>query len=147
MKSALACLLLFASSLWAQDAGKIAGVVRDASSKEPIPGANITVKGTKMGASTDIEGNYFILNVSPGVYDLSASMVGYGTVTQRGVILNVNRTTSVNFSLGQTTVVGQEVIITAERPDVAREKTSTSEINRAEEVMLTPGNRDRTDIL
>ncbi len=147
MKRALACLLLFASSLWAQDAGKIAGVVRDAGSKEPVPGVNVIVKGTRMGAATDIEGNYFILNVSPGVYDLSASMVGYGTVTQRGVLVNVNRTTSVNFSLGQTTVVGQEVIITAERPDVAREKTSTSDIIRAEEVLLTPGIRDLTDML
>ena len=148
MKKLLPLCLLLASVALAQDGGKISGTVRDRSTKEVLPGVNVTVRGTKLGGATNAAGAYFILNVTPGVYEVTATLVGYQTVTQRQVEVNVNRTTALNFTLSETGVeLGQEVVITAERPDVAREKTSTSEIVRAEEVLLTPGMRDLTDVL
>ncbi|HSQ74522.1 MAG TPA: TonB-dependent receptor, partial [Bacteroidota bacterium] len=148
MKKLLPLCLLLVSTALAQDGGKLSGIVRDRATREPLPGVNVTIRGTKMGASTSTTGAYFILNVNPGVYEVTATLVGYQTVTQRQVEVNVNRTTSLNFSLSETGVeLAQEVVVTAERPDVAREKTSTSEIVRAEEVLLTPGMRDLTDVL
>jgi outer membrane receptor protein involved in Fe transport len=148
MKKLLPLCLLLASVALAQDGGKISGTVRDRSTKEVLPGVNVTIRGTKLGGATNTAGAYFILNVTPGVYEVTATLVGYQTVTQRQVEVNVNRTTALNFTLTETGVeLGQEVVITAERPDVAREKTSTSEIVRAEEVLLTPGMRDLTDVL
>ena len=147
MKRILFILFFCASALQAQDAGKIAGRIRDRESKEPIPGVNVVVKGTRLGGTTDVNGEYFILNVPPGLCEVTARIVGYQTVTQRNVDVNVNRTTTISFTLEQTMVEGTEVVVTAERPDVVREKTSTSEIIRAEEVLLTPGIRDLTDML
>ncbi len=82
-------LLVFAAApLLAQIAGKISGTVKDQQTKEPLVGVNITVLGTRMGATTDIDGAFFILNLPAGKYDLQASMVGYGKVVQRDVIVN-----------------------------------------------------------
>lgn len=147
MKNPLLLLLLCSSLLVAQNSGKLSGRVTDAKNNEGIPGANIVIKGTKMGAITDFEGNFFILNIPPGEYDVSGSMVGYGTITQRGVIVNANRTTTSNFVLMETTVEGKEVIVTAERPDVQREKTSTSDIRRGDEIMAIPGMRDLVSVI
>jgi len=147
MKRILVYALLSVSIAQAQDVGKLAGRIRDRATREAVPGVNITIKGTRLGAVSDTEGTYFILNIPPGAYDVSASIVGYQMVTQRNVIVNINRTTTSDFTLDQTLVEGQEIIVTAERPDVMKEKTSTSDIIRSEEVLLTPGIRDLTDML
>ena len=133
--------------LFAQYSGKIAGRVIDAKTKDPLPMANIVIRGTTYGAASDIDGNYFILNLPPGTYDLTASIVGYRSVTEKGAIVNTNRTTTINFSLDETALQAAEVVITATRPDVEREKTSTSEIRRGEEVLNVPGIQDISDVL
>src|SRR5437899_9576005 len=132
----LVFLLILATlaPLAAQTAGKVSGAAKDAKTGEAIVGCNILVVGTALGAATDIEGAYFILNIPPGKYDLQASMVGYDKVTQRNVVVNSNRTTTANFLLTQTSIQQQEVVIEATRPDVEREKTSTSAIVRSEDV-------------
>jgi outer membrane receptor protein involved in Fe transport len=147
MKKFTLILFFLSSLLTAQNTGKVSGRVVDAKNKEGIPGANVIIKGTKLGGITDMEGVYFILNVPPGEYDLSASLVGYGTVTQTGSIVNANRTTVADFSLTETAVEGKEVIVTADRPDVQREKTSTSDIRRGDEIMAIPGTRDLVSVI
>lgn len=149
-KTAILCVLLCAllsTSATAQNAGKIAGRVVDARTKQAIPSANVIVRGTLLGTSSDLEGEYYILNVPPGSYDVAASIIGYRGVVQQKVIVNVNRTTTVDFSLTEAAVEGAEVVVTATRPDVEREKTSTSEIRRSEEVANVPGIQDINDVL
>ncbi len=63
--------------LFSGTTGKIAGIIKDAESGEPLPGANIQVEGTVMGAFTDVDGFYVILNIPPGNYTLRASMIGF----------------------------------------------------------------------
>lgn len=79
MKRFLLLLFLFflPHLIWAGVTGKIAGFITDAKTGEPLPGVNVVLKGTSMGAATDIEGYYVILNVPPGTYTLEASFVGY----------------------------------------------------------------------
>src|SRR5512143_928878 len=131
----------------AQNAGKISGTVRDAETRAPLVGCNVTLAGTPLGASTDPDGSYFILNVPPGKYDLQASMIGYQKTLQTGVIINAGRTTTANFTLQRTAVVQPEVVVEAVRPDVELEKTSTSAIVRSEDVQTVAGIRDVGDIL
>ncbi|MGB2867401.1 MAG: carboxypeptidase-like regulatory domain-containing protein [Bacteroidota bacterium] len=135
------------SSLFAQTAGKVSGVIRDAQTKEPLIGANVVIVGTSLGAATDLEGGYFILNVPAGKYDLQASMLGYQRVVQRDVIVNSGRTTNADFNLSTTTIEQREVVIEATRPDVEREKTSTSVIIRADDVGSIAGMRDVNDVI
>ncbi len=140
-------LVLAAAPLSAQIAGKISGTVKDQHTKEPLVGVNITVLGTRMGATTDIDGAFFILNLPAGKYDLQASMVGYGKVVQRDVIVNSGKTTVADFSLGATTIEQEAIVIEATRPDVQREKTSTSEVIRGEDAQLLAGMRDVNDVI
>ncbi len=59
---AVACCLL-ASHLFAGSAGKIAGKITDAKTGEGLPAVTISVQGTSLGAATDVNGSYVILNV------------------------------------------------------------------------------------
>ena len=83
----MVCAVLLAApvALHAQTTGKIAGRVTEADSGEPLPGANIVVAGTNMGATADVNGEYFILRVSPGMYEVRASLVGYQGVSKTEV--------------------------------------------------------------
>ena len=83
--------------------GKIAGKITDKESGEPLPGVNVIIEGSMMGAATDIEGDYFILNIPPGVYNVKASMMGYETVTKTDVKVQTDRTVKVNFALRSAT--------------------------------------------
>lgn len=133
--------------LQAQIAGKISGAVKDAATGAPLIGCNVTIEGTMLGAAVGVDGAYFILNVPPGKYDLHASMVGYERMTVRDVIVNSGRTTTLDFSLAVQAVEQKEVVVEATRPDVEREKTSTSAIIRSEDVQTVPGVRDIGDVI
>ncbi len=70
-------LLIFSGQLLAGTTGKIAGAVKDGESGLPLPGVNVIIEGTSMGAATDLKGEYVVLNIPPGVYDIRALMIGY----------------------------------------------------------------------
>lgn len=118
-------ILLWVGFSFAATTGKIAGVVKDAASGEALPGANIVIEGSSMGASTDINGNYFILNVPPGSYTLRVTFIGYTTEVVQDVIVRIDRTTTTNFTMKQETIQGQEVTVTAEREAVRMDVSYT----------------------
>jgi len=127
-------LLIFSASLFPGTTGKITGVVLDQGTGEPLPGANVLILGTTLGAATDIDGNYFILNVPPGLYSLQAKMIGYKTLNQTDVQVSVDKTTEVNFSIEQTTIEGEEVTIVAERPVIEKDLTASQVVINAEDL-------------
>jgi hypothetical protein len=61
--------------------GKLAGRVVDAENGNPIPGVNVYLQGTTLGGATDLDGNYYIINIPPGTYTLTASMIGPSKLT------------------------------------------------------------------
>ena len=92
--------LLFSTTLFAQaGVGKISGKVTDADTKEPLIGANIVILNTNLGAATDLDGNYFILNITPGTYDVKFSYVGYASKTIQEVRVVANITYELNVEL------------------------------------------------
>ena len=64
------------SSLYGQDTGKISTLVVDSSTKEALIGANVLVKNTDFGGSTDIDGTANI-NILPGNYTIVVTYIGY----------------------------------------------------------------------
>ncbi len=135
-------LLLLGNILVAQTTGKISGQIIDQQTGEPLIGVNVLVVGTTIGAITDFDGNYFILNIPAGKYDLQVSMLGYQRIIQRDVIVNSNKTTGADFRLKQTVIEQEAVIVQSVRPDVEKEKTATSTVVRPEEVQMIAGMRD-----
>ncbi|PID59340.1 MAG: hypothetical protein CR986_06235 [Ignavibacteriae bacterium] len=114
-------LLFLASSLSAQSTGKIMGKITDKSTGEGIPFANVFIEGTSIGAATDIEGNYVILNVPPDVYTVTASYIGYQKVTRTNVRVNVNFTTSLDFALPSGAIEMDAVIVQGDRNPLIRQ--------------------------
>ncbi len=119
--------------------GKIAGKIFDSKTNESLPGANITIVGTTMGASSDVDGNYFILNVPPGTYSVRGSMMGYGPVVQQEVRVNTDRTTLLDFGLSSAVLdLGEEVVITSTRPLVEQDVVSSQVIATVEQTEMLP---------
>jgi hypothetical protein len=108
--------------------GKIQGIVRDAQTGEHLIGANILLEGTTIGAATNIDGFYVIVNVPPGTYNLRASMVGYTQQITSEVRVNIDLTTEINVQLTSETIGIEEVVVVAQIP-VVRQDVSSSVVN------------------
>ena len=123
-------LILFFSTqlVFAGTTGKIAGVVTDAENGAPLPGANIIIEGTTMGAAVGLNGYYVILNVPPGTYTLKASMMGYAVMTITQVRVNIDLTATIDFKMKPEVLMGEEVQVVAERP-VVQKDVSASQAN------------------
>jgi hypothetical protein len=132
--SATLLILVLSMATSAATTGKIAGVVTDQQTGEPLPGANVVVVGTQLGAATDIDGNFFIINIPPGTYSLEASMIGYAKVTVEEVLVRVDRTFNLDITLASETVQGEEVTIVAEKPIVEKDLTASQSTILSEEL-------------
>ncbi len=123
--------------------GKIAGRIIDEATDEPLPAANIMLLGTILGTSSDIAGNYYVLNLPPRTYDIRVTMMGYTPIVKKGVEVNANHTTVLDFALTGTVLeAGEEVVVTVERDIVKMDVVSGSQIIGAEEIANTPNRGD-----
>ncbi|MDP7437487.1 MAG: TonB-dependent receptor, partial [Candidatus Marinimicrobia bacterium] len=144
---ALLCLLVFPLGLlMAVTTGKIAGRVVDSETGEPLAGINILVIGTSYGAATDYNGDFVILFISPGVYDLKASSIAHHDVTKQNINVYSDLTTTVEFEMVSETVEGEEVTVTAEKPLIQHDLTSSRSTLTGDELENIPM-EDITDIL
>ena len=107
-------------ALYAGVTGKISGEVTDADTGEPVIGANVVVEGTSYGAAADLFGQYFILNIPPGVYNLVVTAVGYDTVKVTNVTVLSDHTTTQNVKMRSTVIKGEEVVVEGKRPAVEK---------------------------
>ena len=89
-------MFVFSSSLFSGTTGKIAGQIRDAQTGEPLPGVNVTIMDTHLGAATDLNGEYVILNIPGGIYNLKMSMIGYKEHIMENVRVSIDLTTKIN---------------------------------------------------
>ncbi|MFO8062845.1 MAG: TonB-dependent receptor [bacterium] len=119
-----ALILLFALNLSAAVTGKITGRVIDKQTKEGLPGVNVIIPELQMGAATDADGYYFILNVPVGTYTVQAQMITYSPVTVEGVDVSADITTTVNFELLPQAIEVEGVTVTARKKLVETNVTS-----------------------
>ncbi|MEW7280992.1 TonB-dependent receptor [Aquimarina sp. 2201CG1-2-11] len=104
--------LLFVGISFAQETGSVTGTLLDKDAgDQPLPFANVLVKGTTKGTTTDFDGLYTIENLEPGTYTLEFSFVGYETKDVENVVVKANETTTVNISIGASAAALDEVII------------------------------------
>ncbi|MBC8042040.1 MAG: carboxypeptidase-like regulatory domain-containing protein [Rhizobacter sp.] len=79
-------MLLLSLDAFAQDStGTIIGKVIDKDTREKLIGASVRIEGTRLGGSTNVNGQFKILNVPTATYSVRASYVGYKDVTVRGL--------------------------------------------------------------
>ncbi len=150
IKLLLTVLVMLAMSegfVHAQTRSRIQGTVKDAKTGEPLPGVNVLVVGTTMGAVTDLDGRYFIVNVPVGTYDLRASMVGYSPVLVKDVLVSLDRVATVDFSLQSSEIQTNEVVVVAQRNQLHQEVSGTQMVSTGNEITSVAGIREINSFL
>ncbi|NQU28782.1 MAG: carboxypeptidase-like regulatory domain-containing protein, partial [Candidatus Marinimicrobia bacterium] len=104
----------FISLVQAGTDGTIRGQVTDID-KNSLPGAQVFITELSIGAVADVNGNYIILNVPVGTYDVAVMMMGYQKQNISGVEVIMDKTIWLNFSLPIEAFEGEEVDIIGNR--------------------------------
>ena len=142
----LIVLFAYSVSIYAGTTGKISGKVVDADTKEPLVGVTVMLEGTSLGAATDIEGEFYIINIPPGVYRLKASYIGYTSQVVQQIRVQVDLTTKINFELRASSVqLDQEVTVSAKRV-IQKDLTSSERSMQSDRIQDLPV-RDVASIL
>ena len=128
-------LLFFAISFItiAQQKGTLKGLVTDKeANNEPLPFANVILKGTTTGGTTDFDGNY-IFQVSEGTHTVIFSFLGYKTITKTFTI-KAGQTLTINQSMSAAEGVGLDEVIV--RTETTKEKESVLLKQQKEAVVI-----------
>lgn len=129
--------LLLSTAVFAQTGvGKMSGKVIDADTKEPMIGANIILLNTNLGAATDLDGNYFILNITPGTYEVRVSYVGYAPKTIQEVRVVANITYGLDIEL--TTDFTLDDIIIVDKKFFEAKSTNTVKVIDSDQISRLP---------
>jgi len=118
--------------------GKVVGKVFDQGTGDALPGVNVTIEGTTLGAASDVNGNYFINNIPAGTYVLVVSYIGYEKRTVENVKILADLTTTLDFPMTETAIEGEVVVVTAERPLIQLDVTNTVRIQTEEDIENLP---------
>ena len=141
-KALLATLLLLcvgATIAYGATTGAISGVITDTQTGEPVVGATVMVLGTSLGASTDVDGRYTIINVPVGTYTLQVSSVGYATVEVSNLSVSIDLTTYQSQQMSsQATDIGTTIQVVAERKLIIEDKTTSVNIVTREDLLAMP---------
>jgi outer membrane receptor for ferrienterochelin and colicin len=131
----LSCSLNFT---FAGTTGKIAGKVTDSQTGEALPFVNIIIEGTNLGAATDIDGHYVILNIPPGKYNVKAQYIGYQSVVVENVSVSIDLTTTLDFTLSESAVELEEVVVQGKADLLKKDVTSSQSLISADEIEILP---------
>jgi len=93
--------------------GVILGHITDAENGETLPGANVVIKGTHIGATTDYDGNYRITNAPVGHQIIVISYIGYAE-KELPVTVNPGSAVEGNATLQISAIMGEELVVTAQ---------------------------------
>lgn len=118
--STVLMMLFMTVAVFAQN--KITGTITDSGTKEPLIGVSVQVKNKVIGTITDIKGQFTLSTTTPVPFTLVVSSVGYET--QEVDIKSDN--SSINVSLKEQSVMGQEVVVSASRVEESVMKSSVS---------------------
>jgi outer membrane receptor protein involved in Fe transport len=130
---ALALLLAPVSALAQGTTGTVRGKVTDQATGEPLAAVNVVLLETdgtftQMGAFTNADGDFVIINVPPTRYNIRATMMGYRTFEVEQLLVTVGVSTVQNFQLEATVLdIGEVVRVVAERDIIQRDVTATQQ--------------------
>lgn len=119
-------LICLGSRSLAVERGKIVGVVTEANSGNKLPGVNVQIEGTVLGASTDIHGNFIIRNVPIGRYVVRATMIGHRAARITDVAVLPHQETRIEFQLEEIPINFDPLVVTANKAQKELDLTANS---------------------
>ncbi|MCB9219266.1 MAG: TonB-dependent receptor [Ignavibacteriales bacterium] len=138
MKNLILLFSFLPMLMFAGTTGKISGSVKDSQTGEPLIGANILIEGTNLGAATDVNGEFIILNIPPNKYNVKFSFIGYEILIITNVAIIVDQTTQLNIDLNPQTIQVADVVVTAKTPLIQKDVTSSISVVTREEIESLP---------
>jgi len=128
--------------------GIIRGKVINELNNEPIPFASVIIQGTTTGTTTDMDGNFEIANLTPNLYNLEVSFLGFETKVIPEIQVSNARAAFVNVSLNETAKQLEAVEIKANPFQRSEESPISTKAIGANEIQRYPGgNRDISRVI
>ena len=147
IKLLLIIALITASNLLAQT-GSIKGRIYNEINNESIPFANIVLDSTQIGTTSDEEGRYEIDNLTPGIYNLTCSFIGFKTTYIYEITVGSAATTDINIALSEESALLDQVVIQTNRIEKSEESPLSKQTIGATEIYRNPGgNRDISRVI
>ncbi|GGW47231.1 TonB-dependent receptor [Arenibacter certesii] len=109
MKLKISILTFFLIQLIYSQGGEVIGSLIDADFQDPVPFANIVVKGTNVGTTSDYDGNYK-LQLEEGTYSLAFSYLGYKTVEVTDIVVSMKEPVKLDVTL-ETSAEGLDEVV------------------------------------
>lgn len=131
-------LIFVVNVVFSQTTGKIAGVIKDSRTGETLVGVNVYIQELGLGAATDVDGFYVILNIPPGTHEVRASYVGYGDMVIRDVAVRVDLTTQLDINLNPEILESEEVVVVATRPVIQKDIAGSKQFITAKDIGALP---------
>ncbi len=122
---------------FAQSTGKLSGRVLDSETGEGLPGATVLIVGTQFGTAADFDGNYTILGLPVGEYDVQVSFVGYSNQTVTDVEINSGYTRELNFTLSPGEML-DELVVEYQRPLIQKDALGAPRVVSGDEIQNLP---------
>src|SRR5688572_14158052 len=137
----LACAVMLAPTVWAQQAAGIAGTVRD-SGGLAMPGVTVEAASPALiekvrTVTTDGEGRYSIVDLRPGAYTVTFALEGFSTVRREGVELGSGFTASVNVTMN-VGALAETITVTGASPVVDTSSVRQQETLNTRELESLP---------
>jgi hypothetical protein len=117
----------------------IKGTVKDKVTEMPLIGAVVNISNTTIGASTDVDGNFFIDKITPGRYQLSVEYIGYKSISVPNILVTSGKETELDIQLEENIEALEEVVVKAtidkdktinEMATISARTFSIEEVNR-----------------
>lgn len=139
MKSFLLLFIISLSVLTGQEKGIVTGKVIDKLTREPLPGVNISVIDTDLGAATAIDGKFRIENLAFGTYRIRASFVGYNPVVVTDIVVTSAKEIYLEFELVESSIELDGITVTSDYFELDPSEISSIAKFNYEEIRRAPG--------
>jgi TonB-dependent starch-binding outer membrane protein SusC len=134
-----------ADALAAVDVGTIAGVVRDARSKQPITGAQVHIRGTSFGVLTNGAGQYRLLNIPSGTFTVRVEIIGYDPA-EKSVTVTDGAAATADFHIMIQPFVLDQVVVTG-TAGAARKREIGNAISQVDMAKVVTPNANMDNLL
>jgi len=140
-------IILTSLGLFAQQA-TLKGRIIDATNNEPLPFVNIVVSGSTLGTTSDLDGNFLLVGLSPGFVRLQASFVGYATVLSAQIEVKNSNASFVEIKMDSQDTQIEEVTVRASPYRKTDESPVSLKTIGIAEIEKSPGaNRDISKVI